>query len=176
MWLQGSAWQSAAREGYDERQRNELEGHMRPCGCNSGGLLVGYQYIYPIYYSPGDRACASAASVRDSEGYRPRERRERSKRLHRRRRTQSATASQAHALSAIFGPESSRPRGLPTRQAFRVSRALSTWFDTTTTMSTDAAAVRVELKAFERDFKAKHGKDPSVDDIKSAGMGACHSL
>lgn len=40
-------------------------------------------------------------------------------------------------------------------------------------MSTDAAAVRVELKAFERDFKAKHGKDPSVDDIKSAGMGTC---
>lgn len=40
-------------------------------------------------------------------------------------------------------------------------------------MSTDAASVRAVLKAFERDFKAKHGKDPSVDDIKSAGMGAC---
>lgn len=58
-----------------------------------------------------------------------------------------------------------------TRQASRVSQlVLST--STTTTMSGDSAALRVELKSFERDFKAKHGKDPSVEDIKAAGMGA----
>lgn len=36
----------------------------------------------------------------------------------------------------------------------------------------DAASLRLELKAFERDFKAQHGHAPSVDDIKQAGFGA----
>ncbi|KAA1468069.1 hypothetical protein DENSPDRAFT_877809 [Dentipellis sp. KUC8613] len=37
-------------------------------------------------------------------------------------------------------------------------------------MSTDVASLRAQLKAFERDFKGKHGRDPSVTDIKAAGF------
>jgi hypothetical protein len=31
----------------------------------------------------------------------------------------------------------------------------------------DIAAVRVELKTWEREFKSQHGRDPSVQDIKT---------
>ena len=40
-------------------------------------------------------------------------------------------------------------------------------------MATDLAALRVELKTFERKFKADHGKGPSPEDIKAAGLGSC---
>ncbi|KZV74948.1 hypothetical protein PENSPDRAFT_749040 [Peniophora sp. CONT] len=40
----------------------------------------------------------------------------------------------------------------------------------------DAASLRVELKGFERDFKAQHGHAPSVDDIKHAGYAERYKL
>ncbi|THH11889.1 hypothetical protein EW146_g7878 [Bondarzewia mesenterica] len=43
-------------------------------------------------------------------------------------------------------------------------------------MSTDTAALRAELKAFERDFRAKNGCDPSVEDIKKAGLAGRYKL
>lgn len=43
---------------------------------------------------------------------------------------------------------------------------------TTTSMSTDIPTLRAQLKAFEREFKARHDHPPSVDDIKNAGFGA----
>jgi hypothetical protein len=46
--------------------------------------------------------------------------------------------------------------------------------DTTTnsSMDTDVSTLRAQLKAFEREFKARHHHTPSVDDIKNAGFGA----
>ncbi|KAI0041894.1 hypothetical protein FA95DRAFT_1610636 [Auriscalpium vulgare] len=43
-------------------------------------------------------------------------------------------------------------------------------------MSTDVAALRAQLKAFERDFKQQHGHGPSVDDIKAAGHAERYKL
>ncbi|VDB87512.1 unnamed protein product [Peniophora sp. CBMAI 1063] len=40
----------------------------------------------------------------------------------------------------------------------------------------DAVSLRAELKGFERDFKAKHGHAPSVDDIKQAGFAERYKL
>ena len=39
-------------------------------------------------------------------------------------------------------------------------------------MDTDVSTLRAQLKAFEREFKARHHHPPSVDDIKNAGFGA----
>jgi hypothetical protein len=39
-------------------------------------------------------------------------------------------------------------------------------------MDTDVCTLRAQLKAFEREFKARHNHPPSVDDIKIAGFGA----
>ena len=46
--------------------------------------------------------------------------------------------------------------------------------DTTTnsSMDTDVSTLRAQLKAFEREFKARHHRPPSVNDIKDAGFGA----
>ena len=30
----------------------------------------------------------------------------------------------------------------------------------------DVAALRAEIKAWERDFRSKHGRDPSIQEIK----------
>ncbi len=51
---------------------------------------------------------------------------------------------------------------------------LSATITTTTTasMDTDLSTLRAQLKAFEREFKARHHHPPSVDDIKNAGFGA----
>jgi len=38
-------------------------------------------------------------------------------------------------------------------------------------MSTDVSTLRAELKSFEHNFRKKHERDPSVDDIKKAGLG-----
>ena len=35
-----------------------------------------------------------------------------------------------------------------------------------TVLAMDVASVRAEIKAWERDFRAKHGRDPSVQEIK----------
>ncbi|KAI0066482.1 hypothetical protein BV25DRAFT_1912550 [Artomyces pyxidatus] len=43
-------------------------------------------------------------------------------------------------------------------------------------MATDTAALRAELKAFERDFKQQNGRAPGVDDIKNAGFADRYKL
>ena len=43
---------------------------------------------------------------------------------------------------------------------------------TNSSMDTDVSTLRAQLKAFEREFKARHDHPPSVDDIKNAGFGA----
>jgi hypothetical protein len=40
----------------------------------------------------------------------------------------------------------------------------------------DIPSLRAELKAWEREFKTDHGREPSVDDIKERpSIGASHS-
>ncbi|KAI0003764.1 hypothetical protein BJV74DRAFT_484913 [Russula compacta] len=43
-------------------------------------------------------------------------------------------------------------------------------------MSTDISTLRAQLKAFEREFKARHHHPPSVDDIKNAGFADKYKL
>lgn len=43
-------------------------------------------------------------------------------------------------------------------------------------MSAESTALRAQLKAFEREFRAKHFRDPAVDDIKKAGYAEKYKL
>lgn len=43
-------------------------------------------------------------------------------------------------------------------------------------MNTDISSLRAELKSFEKDFKARHDRVPSVEDIKRAGFGTSRTI
>ena len=71
-------------------------------------------------------------------------------------------------------PESSRhthPLALTCLPRLALQRVVVPHPTRSLSMSAESTALRAQLKAFEREFRAKHFRDPAVDDIKKAGYG-----